>query len=74
MMQIVTAENGNTLPRAQAEPGHDGVSEKYLYYSVTNTGNMELKEEQTLLLALERRAAAAGHALVNLRTEDESKC
>lgn len=68
MMNIVEAETGNTLPAAASTVGRDHVIEKNNYFSARNN---DQAQEQVLMQALEKRAAAARHAMVNLRTEEE---
>lgn len=68
MMNIVEAETGNTLPAAASSDGRDHVIEKNNYFSARNN---DQAQEQVLMQALEKRAAAARHAMVNLRTEEE---
>ncbi|MEQ8937941.1 MAG: hypothetical protein RLT30_04500 [Gammaproteobacteria bacterium] len=70
MMNIITAETGNTLPATESADGRDPVIEKNLYFSASNIDSKQMTLEQKRIQALEKRAAAARHAMVNLRTEE----
>lgn len=70
-MNTVTTETGDTLPTATSTDSHNHIIEKNHYISASNIDSTQITREQRQMQALERRAAAARHALVNMRTGEE---